>query len=96
MLTVRLSSCTYSAFNAVHGAGEVIRGTINDGADKLGEGIASDGKTTGTDEQRQHDLARQGHSPQDHGSTVEQGKEQVQQGISSLSNPGQDGGQRSA
>lgn len=67
----------------------MIRGTINDGADKLGEGIASDGKTTGTDENRQNNLALAGHAPQDHSATVSEGKDQIQQGVNSVGNAGQ-------
>lgn len=67
----------------------MIRGTINDGADKLGEGIASDGKQVGTDENRQKDLALDGHAPQDHAATVSEGKGQFEQGISSIGNAGQ-------
>lgn len=77
--------------NTAHGVGEMIRGTINDGADQLGEGIASEGKTANTDAQRQADLHASGHAPQDHQATTKQGAEEVKQGMNTLQSSGGQG-----
>lgn len=77
--------------NTAHGVGEMIRGTINDGADKIGEGIASDGKTVGTDAQRQADLHASGHAPQNHQDTTKQGAQEIKQGVGALQGAGGQG-----
>lgn len=77
--------------NTAHGVGEMIRGTVNDGADKIGEGIASDGQTTGTDAKRQADLHATGHAPQDHEATTEKGAQEVKQGLGALQGAGGQG-----
>ncbi|UZJ53096.1 hypothetical protein CBS101457_002416 [Exobasidium rhododendri] len=75
-------------FSAGHGAGETIRGTINNTLDSFGDGIASDGKTTGTDTKRAQNLENSGHAPQNHANTVETGKQELNNGINSISHAG--------
>jgi hypothetical protein len=73
----------HSLFTGVHGAGESIRGTINDTLDQFGNGIASDGKST-TDEKRLNKLESSGHAQQNHANTVETGKQEMSEGLDAI------------
>ena len=94
-LELRFSFTALSIFNAGHGAGETIRGTINDTLDKFGDGLASDG-TSNSDSSRLNKLQDSNHAPQDHANVVEKGKEEFQAGVNSMSNAGRGNGSSTA
>lgn len=75
-----LTSHSISIFNAGHGAGETIRGTINDTLDQFGKGVTSGGS--------QNTNTVQTASGENHASTVEKGKQEFNQGVNDLSNTG--------
>lgn len=87
MHNVLTSFLVFSLFNSAHGAGETIRGTINDTLDGVGKGIAGDGTST-KNADGLNSRSGQATSSEDHGSVIQSGKEEFRSGVSSIENAG--------
>jgi len=84
------SSSLRSIFGAAHGAGETIRGAINDGLDQAGEGIARGGTSKERQAQRDADLAAKGQAEPSaqHNAVAREGVQEVKDSVNSIRNLG--------
>ncbi|CDZ98208.1 hypothetical protein [Phaffia rhodozyma] len=81
-----ISNAVKSGWNVFHGAGEVIRGSINSAADGLGDGIAGRSSTTTTTTTTTTGAtnADAGLETQSKSNTFASGKEEINRGLNAF------------